>query len=214
MLQGSSVNQSGLFIAGTESGDIDVKAEVSGTGIFGLATVTIEPDPLAIVLLTPDAATLQLEGIEVFTATATDEFKNVKDLPLVFSIEGDLLDSTLATQTAATVRLTASTTAGTVTLLVAATEQGNTIEARATIVIEPGPLDAIEISPTTTILFVSDSKPFTATATDAFGNVKDLPMVWSVATPAAGTIEDTTAPTALFTATTTVATSTTFVDLV
>jgi hypothetical protein len=168
---------------------------IAFAGLFVTScTDTTDPGVLSSLVVSPNPATVVAGGTVQFKAEGTD-FTGAKVTPtagaVVWSVAsggGSINSSTGA--------FTASTTPGTYTNTIVATCRG--ISASATVVITPGPLASITVSPTPVTLPISATQQFTAVGKDAFGNVVAITPVWSAS--AGGTIN---ATSGLFTAGTT-----------
>ena len=129
--------------------------------------ITVEPGPLARIVLSPASSTLEVNRVQQFTVEAFDQFDNpIPGLSLAFRSDER------AGQVDSGGRFSAGTKAGTydngVTLEV--TQGPVTKEATAKIIIEPGPLDHVALEPAGPTLGVTRERQFAATALDQFDN--------------------------------------------
>jgi hypothetical protein len=134
---------------------------------------------------------MPVNGTQQFTVVAKDVDGNTLSVTPTFSIiagGGTVSGSGL---------FTAGSAAGTYTNTVLATCSGITVS--ATVIITPGPVATITVTPNPTTLPISTTRQFTAVARDAGGNVVAITPTWSVVN-GGGTIN---ASTGLFTAGTT-----------
>jgi hypothetical protein len=168
---------------------------IAFAGLFTAScTDTTDPGVLTNLVVSPNPATVVAGGTVQFTAMGTD-FTGRQAAPnagaIVWSVAsgGGSINSK-------TGLFTASTTPGTYTNTIVATCRG--ITASATVIITPGPLATITVTPTPVTLAINATQQFTAVGKDAFGNVVAITPVWSAT--AGGTIN---ATTGLFTAGTT-----------
>ncbi len=165
-------------------------------GLFVMScTDTTDPGVLSSLVVSPNPATVAAGGTVQFTALGTD-FTGAKATLTAGSGVVWSVASGGGTINASTGAFTASTTPGTYTNTIVATCRG--ISASATVVITPGPLATITVTPTPVTLPISATQQFTAVGKDAFGNVVAITPVWSAT--AGGTIN---ATSGLFTAGTT-----------
>jgi hypothetical protein len=183
----------GLFTAGTTVGSFANSVRATSGAIFGTATVNVTPGPLVRIVVTPDPATLAIGAQQQFTATGFDALGNVVPITPVWSTTNPP-----GAINATTGLFTAGNTAGTFANSVTATS--GTISGTATVIVTPGPLASITVTPNPVTLNVGASQTFTAVGRDAGGNVVAINPAWSV-TSGGGTIPSgTTGQTAPFTA--------------
>ena len=195
---GGSINSStGLFTAGTVAGTFTNTVRVTCNGITGLATVIISAGPLASITVTPNPATLAIGATQQFTAVGRDANGNVVTIVPVWSVTagGGTINATTGV-------FTAGTTSGTFTNTVRATS--GTLFGTATVIVTPGALATITVTPNPATLATGTTQQFTAVGRDANNNIVAITPVWTV-TAGGGTIN---ASTGLFTAGTTTGTFT------
>jgi hypothetical protein len=179
----------GLFTAGATVGTFANSVRATSGTIFGTATVTVTPGPLASILVTPNPATVAVGAQQQFTAVGRDAAGNVVAITPVWSTTNPP-----GTINAATGLFTAGTTTGTFANSVTAT--AGSLSGTATVVVTAGPLVTITVTPNPETLAVGAQQQFTAVGRDAGGNVVPITPVWSTTNPP-GTIN---AGTGLFTA--------------
>src|SRR5688500_4843908 len=157
-----------------------------GTGPQRLATLTV----------TPASATLAAGGTQQFTVSGVDTEGNT------VRIDGEswAVVAGGGTINATTGAFTAGTTAGTFTNTIRVTCNG--VTAFATIIVTPGPLATITVTPNPGTTPINGTIQYTAVGRDANNNIVAITPVWSV-TAGGGTID---ATTGLFTAGATVGT--------
>jgi hypothetical protein len=184
---GGTVSDEGLFTAGPAPGTSTVT--VSCGGLTSTATITVTAGPLATITVTPNPATLAIGAQQQFTAVGRDAGGNVVAITPVWSTTNPP-----GTINAATGLFTAGTTVGTFANSVRATS--GAITGTATVIVTPGPLATLTVTPNPATLPIGAQQQFTAVGRDAGGNVVAITPVWSATNPP-GTIN---AATGLFTA--------------
>ncbi len=172
-----------------------VVVAVALTGLFAAGCKsTSEPGVTASLTISPTTVTLAPGGTQQFTTVAKNSAGDVLAIPnptwAVTAGGGTITSSGL---------YTAGTTAGTFTVSVTC----NAVTATASVIVTPGPLATITVTPNPATLPISTTQQFTAVGKDANGNVVAITPVWSVVNPVAGTINSSSG---LFTAGTTAGT--------
>ncbi|HEX8431756.1 MAG TPA: hypothetical protein VF625_10725, partial [Longimicrobium sp.] len=183
---GGTVSSEGLFTAAATPGTSTVTVACGGR--TAVATVTVTAGPLATITITPNPATLGIGAQQQFTAVGRDAGGNVVAITPAWTAA-----SAAGTINATTGLFTAGNTSGTFPEGVRATS--GTITATATVIVTPGALATIVVTPDPATLAVGAQQQFTAVGRDAGGNIVPITPVWTAA-GAAGTIN----PTGLFTA--------------
>lgn len=183
---GGSVNADGLFTAPTTAGTSTIT--VTCAGLTATATVIVTAGALATITVTPNP-TLAIGATQQFTAVGTDAFNNIVAITPVWSTTNPP-----GTIDASTGLFTAGNTPGTYNASVTATS--GSISGTADVIVTPGPLVTITVTPNPVTLETGAQQQFTAVGTDAAGNVVPITPVWSTTNPP-GTID---AGTGLFTA--------------
>ncbi|MFO0598045.1 MAG: hypothetical protein U0228_22275 [Myxococcaceae bacterium] len=180
---GGNVNTSGLFTAGTAPGTYPAGVTASATeGAItrsASADVSITGGAVATVMVMPGTATLSAGGTANFSAVALDSFGNmVAGAPTwsVVSGGGTINSAGL---------FTAGTTAGTYANTVRATVSG--VSGTATVIVQPGAVTRVAVSPMTVTMAPGGTTTFTAQAFDTNNNVVSAPVTWT-AQAMAGTI--------------------------
>lgn len=139
-------------------------------------TVTIDPGNLNQLRLEPPVTSIGLEEELEFTTVALDMFDNpITDLSYVFVADEE------AGQVSDTGIFTAGTLAGSFTdgFSVEVTEGSITKTATAKIIIEPGPLNDVEISPASLVVQAAKGQALKVVAYDEFDNtILDLPFIF------------------------------------
>jgi hypothetical protein len=190
---GGTVDSAGLFTAGTTAGTFANTVSATSGAVSGTGSVVITPGSLATITLTPDSTSVTVGGTQQLTAVGRDANNNVVPITPVWSVVagGGTIDSTGL--------FTAGTTAGSYpgTLRVAQQVQCSVISATATVVVNPGPVVRITVSPSNPTVVAGASQQFTAVGYDAYDNVSPFTPSWG-AQDTAGTIS----ATGLFTAST------------
>ncbi|HKZ48628.1 MAG TPA: hypothetical protein VJ397_07570 [Thermoplasmata archaeon] len=158
----------------TAAGDAGI-AVASALAGPGTAAVTVAPGPAASLTVSPAVVAVPAGGTASFTATALDSYGNrVPSAPIAWSVVG-----TIGTITSGGA-FTASTTVGSGTVLVSS----GPLAASAPVVVTPGPLDHLEITPPAATLVVGSTLQLMAFGLDAYGNLlPGLGFAWSVTGP-------------------------------
>ena len=188
-LTGSTVAQTGLFTAGTETGDIGVRATATKDGVTrsAVAPVTVLPDPLVNVLIEPNVVELQPTQQQQFVARGVDQFGN--EIPgLVFlweALDGGTIDQA-GLFTAGPVAATYNDA-----VRVTTTQGQTTLSASATVNLVPGPLTRLILTPSSVSLFGGESQQFATEITDDFLNDIAADVTWGLVDPTAGTLSQT-----------------------
>jgi hypothetical protein len=86
---GGSVDNAGLFTAGTTPGTFENTVKATSGSVSGTATVTVTVGPLAAITVTPNPANVAVGTTQQFTATGKDAGDNVVSLstPATWSVE-------------------------------------------------------------------------------------------------------------------------------
>lgn len=165
-----------LFLGVALLGLLATGCEVhNATGPGALATITVVPD-----------VTLQIGGVQQFTATGLDGNGNILAVTPTWSVVGG--GGTIGTTGIFTAGNTVGTFPGTVVATVGA------LSGNADVTVIAGPLASIVVTPDAT-LAIGGTQQFVATGRDAANNVVTITPTWSVVA-GGGTIS----PTGLFTA--------------
>ncbi len=129
--------------------------------------------PISSLTITPTSATLAPGGTQQFTVVTKDGngriITTTKPTWSVVAGGGTITSTGL---------FTAGTTAGTFTNTVAVTCSGITVF--ATVIVTPGPLATITVTPNPATMPINATQQFTAVGKDANGNVVAITPVWSV----------------------------------
>ncbi|WP_224362153.1 right-handed parallel beta-helix repeat-containing protein [Hyalangium versicolor] len=177
-----TVDSSGLFTASCAPGTYAGAVTATADGQSSSATVTLTPGPAALVTLAPAAATLTVQDTQQFTATVQDNCLNVLPSAPVSWIAsnggGAISPSGL---------FTAGTTPGIFEHTVSVTS--GTVSATASVTVNPGPVQTVQVTPASVALRVRGTQQLTATATDAWGNPVSSTPSWSVSSAAVGSID-------------------------
>lgn len=170
---GGTITQGGLFTAGTAAGTFTNTVSVTCSGKTVFATVIITPGPLNTITVTPNPSTLAPGATQQFTAVGRDANNNVVAITPVWTVVagGGTINSS-------TGLFTAGPTSGTFTNTVVATFGGKS--GSATVIVTPGPLNTITVTPNPATLAPGAVQQFTAVGTDANGNVVAITPVWTV----------------------------------
>ena len=182
------IDQNGLFTAGDKPGSFSKCVSATASGKTGTADVTVTVGPLASIAVDPPKATIKPGGTQQFKAKGQDVAGNeVKGLTLVWTlIQG--AKGTLS----ATGLFTAGTKAGSqVDVVEVRSKTSATIVGKASVVVEPGAVETVKLTPDKVSLKVGASQQFKATVSDKHGNeVTGSKLVWSLPS-GGGTIDAT-----------------------
>ncbi len=149
-------------------------------------TVTVQPGPLESVKPIPEVVNLGIGESETFTAEAVDAYDN--------PISGAGLDWDLAEDVGTITSggtFTAGTTAGTFVdaVIVTAELDNTTVEAAASVKIDPDPLDKVNI--VTARVGAGESQQLVANATDRYDNpVDNVTLAWTTLDTSAGSVSN------------------------
>ncbi len=176
---GGTINSTGLFSAGSLPGTFTNTVRATSGTIFGSATVTVVPGPLATIVVTPNPQTLAVGTTQQFVAVGRDASNNIVPITPVWSVtaSGGGISSTGL--------FTAGNTLGTFTNTVRATS--GTVFGTATVTVQVGALASITVTPNPDTLNVATTGQFVAVGRDALNNIVPITPVWSV-TNGGGTI--------------------------
>lgn len=169
---GGSVASTGVFTAGTVPGLFGNTVVATVGSITGRASITVIPGPLATITVTPTPVTLAVTATQQFTAVGRDASGNIVQFAPTWSVVagGGTIGSTGV--------FTAGGAPGTYLNTVQASN--NTLKGFATVVVTPGPLASLTVTPNPDTLLVGASRQFMAVGKDASGNVLSIASAWSV----------------------------------
>src|SRR6185437_7001722 len=169
---GGTINQSGLFTAGSVTGLFSNTVVATVGGISGRASITVTPGIIATIVVVPNPVTLAVAAKQQFIAVAKDAAGNIVNFTPTWSVVagGGSIDSIG--------NFTAAGTPGTYANTVQASN--NSIKGFATVIVTIGPLASIAITPNPDTLVVSAKQQFTAVGKDASGNSIAIVTTWSV----------------------------------
>jgi hypothetical protein len=172
---GGAVNGTGVFTAGTVVGTYANTVQASDQGIKGTATVTVTPGPLASITVTPNPITLNVNLTQQFTAVGKDASGNVVAITPFWSINPVIGGGAIGTVSGLFI---AGTTPGTFNNTVIATS--GSISGTATVIVTPGALATITVTPNPVTLVIGTTQQFTAVGKDVGGNIIAITPTWSV----------------------------------
>ena len=181
------IDSDGVLTTGTTAGTFAVTARASTSRVStsASATVVVQADPIAGVVLMPSAATLQVGDEQLFSAMAVDRHGNaISDAVVTWRAEpasGSIGDGG---------EFTADTSSGHYQHAVTAeARQGGLVrQASASVTLEPAELAEVLVEPGSADLDVGSVQEFAVRALDIYGNeIDDLDVYWT-ADPAAGRI--------------------------
>ena len=168
----------GVFTAGAVTGTFTNTVTATSGGISGTATVTVATPvgPLATITVSPNPASVPINGTQQFTAVGRDANGNVVAVAgPVWSVvnSGGTIDANTGVFTAGAV-------IGAFTNTVKATS--GAISGTATVNVTPvvGPLASITVTPNPASVPANGTQQFTAVGRDAGGTVVAIAPAWSV----------------------------------
>ena len=173
----ATVSAQGLVTAfGTGSVTITARSE----GQSGSAAISVNPRPASAVIVSPGQAALFAGQTVQLSALVTDDGGQVvTGRPVTFSTSSNQV-ATVSAQ-----GLVTGVGAGTATIT--ATSDG--VTGRATVTIAPDPVAVVDVSLSSTSLYVGSTIQLTATPRSATGQVlTGRPIVWSSSTPAVASV--------------------------
>jgi hypothetical protein len=185
---GGTIDTAGLFTAGTTANTFANSVTATSGSISGTASLTVTPGPLASISVSPSSSPLAIGAQQSFTAVGYDDFDNVVPIAPTWLVLGG--GGTIDTSGVFTAGTVAGTFTNTVVARVGAACVG--ISGHATVVVAPGALATITISPSSPTLLAGASQQFTAAGADAHGNEVEITPEWSVVGPGGGTIDSST----------------------
>jgi hypothetical protein len=127
VVNGGNVSAEGLFTAGTIPGTYSNTVQAASGSVWGTATVRVITGPLATIAVSPDPATLSINGTQQFTAVGRDAGGNLVALTPTWSMvagggaidpDGLLTAGTVAGTFSSTVRAMSGGIIGSATLVV------------------------------------------------------------------------------------------------
>ena len=169
---GGSIDQAGIFTAGTVAGTYTGTVQASNNGLKAVATVTVTPGPLVTLTVTPNPVTLAAGAKQQFVATGKDAGGNIIPIAATWSVVagGGTIDGAGL--------FTAGSAPGTYAGTVKATS--GSASGTATVTVTAGPLAAIVVTPNPAVVPIGSTQQFIATGTDALGNPVPITPTWAV----------------------------------
>jgi hypothetical protein len=169
---GGSIDSIGNFTAAGTPGTYANTVQASNNAIKGFATVIVTIGPLATIAITPNPDTLIVSAKQQFTAVGKDASGNSIAIVTTWSIVagGGTVDGGGL--------FTAGPTPGTYTNTLKATS--GTLSSTATIVVTPGPLATIKVTPNPATMTLSATQQFVAVGADVAGNPVAIVPTWAV----------------------------------
>lgn len=172
---GGTINaSSGIFTAGTALGTFVNTVRATSGSLSGSATVTVQAGPAVAITVSPNPASMGINGIQQFNATAVDASGNSVAINPVWSVVngGGTIHATSGV-------FSAGTSTGTFANTVRATSGG--LSGSATVIVTGGAATFITVTPDPATMGTNGTQQFTATAVDANGDPTIITPVWSVA---------------------------------
>lgn len=178
---GGTVASGGMFTAGSSTGLFTNTVVASVGAISGQASITVTAGPLASITVVPTPVTLAVASTQQFTAVGRDAGGNVVQFTPTWSVVagGGTIGSTGI--------FTAGGAPGTYLNTVQASNDA--LKGFATVIVTPGPLASLTITPNPDTLIVLASRQFMVVGKDASGNVLSIAAAWSVVA-GGGTIDN------------------------
>lgn len=179
---GGTITASGMFTAGATTGTFVTVKATSGS-ISSMATVVVRAGALASIVVSPNAAAMNVGLTQQFTAVGKDASGNPIAIAPVWSVVAG--GGTIGTDGLFTAGAIAGTFANTVTATVGG------IAGTATVIVTPvGALATITLTPNPVTMVAGAAQQFTAVGKDAAGNVISIVPTWAVVA-GGGTIDTT-----------------------
>jgi hypothetical protein len=169
---GGAITTAGMFTAGDSIGTFTNTIVATIGSVTSTSSVTVSVGELASIAVSPVSDTLTTSATQQFTAIGHDAHGHVVVIPSrVWS----------ASSAAGTIdtsgMFTAATTAGVFAGAVTATS--GTISGTSAVVVTPGPLATIVVSPATATLDQGATQQFTAVGKDAHNNTVVITPTWA-----------------------------------
>jgi Ice-binding-like len=166
---------SGLFTAGAVAGTYTNTVRANVGAVAGFATVTVTPGALASITVTPNPATVQTNGSQLFVAVGRDGNGNIVIFTPVWSVAngGGAIN-------AGTGVFTAGAVTGTFVNTVTATSGAISGTATVNVTALAPALATTTVTPNPANVQTNAQQQFTAVGRDANGNVVPFAAVWSV----------------------------------
>ncbi|MFA5866610.1 MAG: hypothetical protein WC891_01395 [Actinomycetota bacterium] len=163
------------FTAQTTPGSGFTITASSGAKSSTPAPITINPGPLDRLHITPAAAAVSAGGTQPFSVQGEDIFGNsISGLTYTWTATG----GSVSPGTGSSTTFTAQTTPGSGFTITASS--GAKSSTPAPITINPGPLNHIDVTPSSAILLSGATSNFTASGQDVYHNaISGLPYIWS-----------------------------------
>lgn len=174
---GGTITTTGTFTPTSAPGTYASTIRAASGSVVATTGVTVVAGALASITLLPDPATVAVGQTVSLSASGKDAAGNAVTFSPVWSATaGGSID--------ASGTFTAGGVAGTFTNAVKATAGG--VTGTASVVVTPGPLASLVVTPSNPSVAVNDTAQFAATGKDAGGNVVPATVTWSAS--AGGTI--------------------------
>lgn len=177
---GGTISPGGLFTAGRSIGIFIDTVKVTGGGFADWISVTVTPDDLKTITVSPSAAVLAPGTTQNFVAFGRDSNGNGVAISPTWSAgpQGVISSAGL---------YMAGPAAGTYPNTISASVGG--VVGHSSVTVTAGPLAVIAITNTSVFMAMSSTLQFTATGTDVNGNPVSLTPSWSIVA-GGGTISD------------------------
>jgi parallel beta-helix repeat protein len=163
-----AVTSAGLFTAPTIVGPAGYVNATIGV-ITGTAMVSIIPDQLTVIRVTPSPVSVTAGTVQVFSATGYDQYNNL--IPgLSFNWTTNVGTMTGSSLTAQTIAIVTGYVRATIGL----------VSADSVVTIVPGPLDHIDMTPPSLVATAGKQYQFTAAGKDMYNNmIPGLSFNWT-----------------------------------
>jgi hypothetical protein len=179
---GGTIDETGLFTAGTTVGSFEGTIVATVGGVSGSATATVVTGPIATITVTPSPVTVLPGAQQQLLATPRDVGGNPVGAPVEWAVVNG------GGSISASGVFTAGSVAGTYVNTIRATSNG--IATFVTAVVQAGSLATLTVSPNPASLGPGATQQFTVVARDAAGNALSVTPTWSVVA-GGGTISST-----------------------
>ena len=175
-----SIDENGVFTAGTEAGEfpdaVAVSVPTKSGELVASASITVVPGPVAKVEIDPPSVILEIGDTQSFVFKAFDAFDNeTTPATTAWTVPPEV--GTIDSEGTFTGGIKAGEFAGTIRF--EAIEGTTSVSASADVEILPDTLDSVDIVPSDTVVGRLAAQQFSAKGSDKFGNIiPDLEFIW------------------------------------
>jgi uncharacterized protein (TIGR03382 family) len=170
------INASGVLTASCTPGSVTGGVTATSAGRSASANVSITTAPIASLVVSPANVNVRSQQNQQFTVTALDVCNNPVASPAVTWVatgSAGIIDTTG--------QYTAGCTRGAFPNSIVAT--AGSVTGRASVMVDPGVLSAVSLSPSAATLAVNSSRQFTGSAADGCGNPLTSTLTYATTVP-------------------------------